>query len=220
MNPDEDYQYQSWKDQQTLDEAEAEAKLTDPKPIPIPPHYFTADLHVGHGHILRLDGRPWDCIDKHDEELAARMIPEPNDRNRSPQLWILGDVGSRASHVRLLMERLRPHWAKIHLIRGNHDDDAAWKLRELFDTAQEALYLRVAPEVRFYLSHYAHRVWRNSHHGSYHLHGHSHGGLGRWGRSMDVGVMVNDYRPVPINTVVSELRHGDLMNHHPQHQKH
>lgn len=215
-NPDEDYQYQLWKDQNDIDEAAC--ALKEPEPSQAAPHYFTADLHVGHKHILRLDGRPWDSIHEHDNAMSLNMVPQTQDKNRSPQLWILGDVGYRADHVKRLMASLRPHWAKIHLVRGNHDDKAAWKLRDLFDTAQEAFYLRVAPDLRFYLSHYAHRVWRNSHYGSYHLHGHSHGGLAKWGRSMDVGCMLHNYKPVSIGEVEKAVGNGEAMNHHPQHK--
>lgn len=182
--------------------------------MPLPAHYFTADLHLGHSRILQLDGRPWDDIEVHDIALAQRMRPRPEDRNRSPQLWLLGDVGHKKKHVEALLRDIRPHWAKIHLIRGNHDDRAAWAVRELFDSANEALYLRISPVVRLYLSHYAHRVWRNSHHGSYHLHGHSHGALPRDGRSMDVGVMLHDYLPVPLRQVIALLDDAVFVDHH------
>ena len=112
------------------------------------------------------------------------------------------------------MEAIRPYWAKIHLIRGNHDDRAAWKLRHLFDSANEALYLRISPEVRLYLSHYACRTRRNSHHGSIHLHGHSHGALPRLGKSMDVGVMLNCFYPFNLSYIVSEMKNCPDTPHH------
>lgn len=180
----------------------------------LPAHYFTADTHLGYERILTLDDRPWLDIDEHDEALTANMTPTIEDTNRSPELWILGDVGYQKRHVVKLLERLRTKWAKIHLIRGNHDDKAAWKVRHLFDSANEALYVRFTPEVRVYLSHYAHRVWRNSHHGSYHLHGHSHGALPWLGRSMDVGTLVNAYHPISLAQVVKCLEPAGTTNHH------
>jgi len=180
----------------------------------LPAHYFGADLHLGHHNILKLDGRPWSGINLHDLALTQRMRPLDKDKNRSPQLWLLGDVGTRAEDIRLFMRDIRPYWWKIHLIRGNHDDKAAWKLRDLFDTYNESLYVRVSADVKLYLSHYAHRVWRGSNRGTYHLHGHSHGALPRVGRSMDVGVMLHDYRPVPLTRVVAELEGNSLIDHH------
>lgn len=55
------------------------------------------------------------------------------------------------------------------------------------------------------LFHYACRVWNASHHGSFHLWGHSHGGLSHQGRSLDVGVDSWDYRPVTILQVKDRL---------------
>lgn len=177
-------------------------------------HHFTSDLHLGHFNVLRHDQRPWDTIEVHDAALIAMCRPAPEYAGKHNELWILGDVAARAENVEKLMNSIRKFWSKIHLIRGNHDDRSAWKLRHLFDSANEALYLRVSPKVRLYLSHYAHRTWRNSHHGSYHLHGHSHGALPRLGRSMDVGVNVNGYRPVSLERVIEELENQPTTEHH------
>lgn len=180
----------------------------------LPAHYFTADLHLGHRNVIHMDGRPFPNLETHDGELTVRCRPEGGDEKRHPQLWLLGDVGHRAADVEAFMEAIRPYWSKIHLIRGNHDDRAAWKLRHLFDSAHEAFYLRINPEVRLYLSHYACRTWRNSHHGSIHLHGHSHGALPRWGRSMDVGTMLNCFYPYALHYIVQEMQALPMTNHH------
>lgn len=171
-------------------------------------------MHLGTPNVLKHDQRPWETIEMHDAALIAMCKPAPEHVGKHNELWILGDVASRAAQVGHLMESLRKVWSKIHLIRGNHDDRAAWKVRHLFDSANEALYLRVSPEVRLYLSHYACRTWRNSHHGAYHLHGHSHGALPRLGRSMDVGVNINGYRPVSLEQVISELKDQSTTEHH------
>ena len=180
----------------------------------LPAHYFSSDLHLGHENVLRHDGRPFPDIATHDRVLAERCRPDAEDAKRHPQLWLLGDIGHKARDVEVFMEAIRPYWAKIHLIRGNHDDRAAWKLRHLFDSANEALYLRISPEVRLYLSHYACRTWRNSHHGSIHLHGHSHGALPRLGKSMDVGVMLNCFYPFNLSYIVSEMKNCPDTPHH------
>ena len=177
-------------------------------------HYFTADTHLGHKNVLRHDGRPWDDVDKHDKDITANMVPEPRHRNISNELWFLGDVAWKASQVEELIAAIRPHWFKIHLIRGNHDDRAAWKMRHLFDSANEALYVRVDADTRLYLSHYAHRVWRNSHHGSIHIHGHSHGALPPWGKSIDAGCMLHEFRPLPLDRIIKKVEGTLSINHH------
>jgi calcineurin-like phosphoesterase family protein len=67
-------------------------------------------------------------------------------------------------------------------------------------------------------SHYAHRVWNLSHHGSWHIYGHSHGSLPPIGLSWDVGVDNNNYFPVSFdqlseimkkqNDKIKALEHG------------
>ena len=119
----------------------------------------------------------------------------------------------------------------MRLVRGNHDDRGAWQLRDLWASAHEAFYLRVDNDVSAYLSHYAHRVWRNSHRGAYHIHGHSHGGLRKWehssrewavqdkreipyGRSTDVSANCIDYKPRCLTAIVEELKNQPHINHH------
>jgi len=45
------------------------------------------------------------------------------------------------------------------------------------------------------LHHYSQRRWAKSHYGSWHLFGHSHGGLESFGYSFDVGVDTHNFYP-------------------------
>jgi hypothetical protein len=175
-------------------------------------HYLVADLHLGHKNVLKHDNRPYDCIEQHDVDLARRCVSVGG---KHATLWLVGDVAQTKAALDAFMGVIRPHWGKIILIRGNHDDKVAWKYRDMFDEAHEARYLRVSPEVRVYISHYAHRVWRNSHHGAYHIHGHSHGALPRLGRSIDCGAPCVNYTPKPLQWFVDELSAAGSTNHHP-----
>jgi calcineurin-like phosphoesterase family protein len=127
---------------------------------------------------------------------------------------LLGDVTLRKEYLFPFMAAIRPFWNKINLIRGNHDDRAAWRHRDLFDEAYEAYYLRADKETRIYLSHYAMRTWRGSNRGSYHIHGHSHGSLQPWGRSMDAGAVCVDFKPIHLMQAIDKMKHGKLINHH------
>lgn len=62
-------------------------------------------------------------------------------------------------------------------------------------------------KVRIWLSHYAHRVWPQSHYGSFHLYGHSHGNLPDDERSLsfDVGIDVLN-APISYNDVVERMK--------------
>lgn len=176
-------------------------------------HAFLADLHLGHENVIKHDNRPYACIGEHDRDLT-RMCACVGRKNAT--LWLLGDVAQRKRDLFPFMEECRKYWGKIILIRGNHDDKVAWRHRDLFDEAHESRYVRVDSDVKLYLSHYAHRVWRNSHHGSIHLHGHSHGHLPQLGRSMDVGAPCVGYRPIWLVEVVERMKDITLkVQQHP-----
>jgi len=118
-------------------------------------------------------------------------------------VWHLGDFAYRSARdVEHYWNRLNGH---KFFIFGNHDDDNKKKIAKLAVWSGEARYVRVDGH-RLWLSHYACRVWRSSHHGSFHLYGHSHGTLPGLGRSMDVGVDAVGYAPISIDEVVSRLK--------------
>jgi calcineurin-like phosphoesterase family protein len=166
--------------------------------------YFTADTHLGHANVIRFDSRPFASVEENDEVLVQNW-----NRTVGPDdvVWHLGDFAYRnRMHVERYLERLN---GRIHLVRGNHDDKGAWRVREKFASFQEAAYLKHEGEY-IYLLHYACRVWRRSNHGSWHLYGHSHGSLPPLGKSMDVGVSAvakllggkpEDYRPISFEEV-------------------
>lgn len=171
-------------------------------------HFAISDTHFGHSNVLKYDGRPFSSIDEHDETLIKNWnsVVRPND-----EVWHLGDVARTVKLAQAIIPRLN---GRIHIVRGNHDDDL-WKRQSLFPnvTFHEAHYLRLEGH-RIYLLHYACRVWRNSHHGSFHLHGHSHGALPRLGRSMDVGANCIGYTPVPILEAILKLSDEPAIDHH------
>lgn len=175
-------------------------------------HYFMGDLHLGHANVLKHDNRPFDDIAQHDIALTQNCISVAR---KNATLWLVGDIAMTREALFSFMANMRTRWGKIILIRGNHDDKVAWRHRDMFDEAHEARYLRVNPEVKVYISHYAHRVWRNSHHGSYHIHGHSHGALPRLGRSADCGAPCVGYAPKPLSWFVEQLAGQPSINHHP-----
>jgi calcineurin-like phosphoesterase family protein len=77
---------------------------------------------------------------------------------------------------------------------------------------------------RIVLSHFAFRVWNKSHHGAWHLYGHSHNTLdninGRanpYGKSMDVGIDAHpEFRPFHLEEIrkIMEKRSVLFVDHH------
>ena len=174
-------------------------------------HYFISDLHLGHQQVIQHDKRPFESIEEHDITILNNLTRLP----KGSDLWLLGDVAFTKDSLGHLFDATAH--LKVHLVRGNHDDKLAWKQRDKFHSAHEALYTRASvngERVRLYLSHYSHRTWRNSHHGSYHLYGHSHGALCPWGRSLDVGANVIGYVPISLTAVHEQLSALPFTNHH------
>lgn len=170
--------------------------------------WFTADTHFGHAKIIQHSRRPFADVAEMDAMLIARWNDLVGERDT---VWHLGDF----CHWRCDPEPYRKQLkGRIHLVYGNHDEDARKVLAGLFDSVQDVKYLRHDGE-RLWLSHYPHRSWRNSHHGSYHLFGHCHGDLPSFGRSMDVGVDACNYAPISFDVVTEMLYHAGPTLQHP-----
>ena len=171
--------------------------------------WVVSDTHFGHTNVIKYDTRPFKDVQHMNEVLVANWnsVVRPGD-----VVWHLGDVARNLEEAARIVPRLN---GNIMLVRGNHDDPV-WKARirlPLFAEYHEAKYVRLDGE-RFYFSHYACRVWRNSHHGSFMVHGHSHGALPRWGRSLDAGVNCNGYKPLSLQQVIETLRDESPVDHH------
>lgn len=135
--------------------------------------YFTSDLHFFHENILKWSKRPYKTI----EEMNNNIIDTINKRvGQVGVLYILGDVsfGNLINTVDCLQ---RIHTPNKILIVGNHDEHFLKKqdFTDCFKEVHHRLQLNVNKRV-IILDHYPIQSWKNMHHGSIHLHGHSHGG--------------------------------------------
>lgn len=146
-------------------------------------YWFTADLHFGHANIIKYSKRPFASVEEHDAILVQNWnnMVRPGD-----DIFVLGDFCYRnktgAGEIR---ERLN---GNIHFIEGNHDS-AAFQIRNTFASYRSLSRVKVNTR-DIVLCHFALRVWDKSHHGSWHLYGHSHNSLPDIDTSLsfDVGV--------------------------------
>lgn len=155
--------------------------------------WFTSDQHFGHANIIKYCARPFDSVHEMNAVITERhnALVKPKD-----QVYHLGDFAF-ANHARYLARLNGQH----HLILGNHDRPG--RLQDApFLSQNSTLLLRSTP-VLLWLSHYAHRVWPQSHYGTIHLYGHSHGKLPGVGRSMDVGVDTTNFRPYNLDEIIA-----------------
>jgi len=163
--------------------------------------WFTSDTHYGHNSIIRYCNRPFKDSTEMDETLIAywNKVVKVNDT-----VYHLGDFAFKPAPN--YMQRLN---GRVHLIRGNHDYRNK-KYESFFESVHDLYELKING-LSIVLCHYAMRVWPRSHYNSWHLYGHSHGGLshgelGVYGKSMDVGVDCNNFTPISLDQVTEKMK--------------
>lgn len=167
--------------------------------------FVTSDQHHGHAHVIRYCNRPFNSLD----EMNETLITNHNSVVKSgDSVYHLGDFAFKTPEV--FLRRLN---GRHILIKGNHDDRKKCE-NAGFAWVKDVYGLKVDKKYYFWLSHYAHRAWNKSNHGSFHCFGHSHGNMPDYGRSCDVGVDCWNYFPVSLEEVVSRLSDKDCVDHH------
>lgn len=169
-------------------------------------YWFTSDTHFGHANIIRYDRRPFGCIEEHDRELITRWNAAVDRRD---VVYHLGDFAWHNNTTRVDEILTQLHGTKI-LIYGNHDSKA---VKRSTQWAKVTPYDEVTIEKqKICLFHYRMVVWNRSRHGSWALHGHSHGRLPVLYNilTLDVGTMLWNYTPVSFSTLKIEMTQREL----------
>lgn len=149
-------------------------------------HFFTSDLHLGHGNIIRHCSRDFGTVAAMDAGIIAAINALVTHRDI---LWVLGDFAFRGRDPCHYRQQI--NCPDVRLILGNHDRRVR-SMKAGFRQVSDVAEISVGGQ-RIWMSHYAHRSWPASHRGSWHLYGHSHGLLDAEDRekqtnSLDVGV--------------------------------
>lgn len=165
--------------------------------------WFSADLHLGHWNINKHCNRGFSSLEEMDTTILKNInkLVRANDR-----FAIVGDFAWwKCSPKQLQDYRSAINCKNVYLIIGNHDEPVLEDLIPLFTKTQHLLEIKVQtpdnPKQRIILSHYAMRVWNQSHRASWHLYGHSHHQLPDdiSSLSFDVGIDGKNYGFSPIN---------------------
>lgn len=155
--------------------------------------WFTADTHFGHKNIIKYCDRPFKDVDEMDRILIENWNARVADDD---VVYFLGDFCFRRSP-----EYQAELNGNITFIKGSHDSWLKYASYLL------PIKVQVAREDKtIVLCHYAMRTWEKSHYGSWHLFGHSHGGLPPYGLSFDVGVDCWDYAPISLDMVSTRMK--------------
>lgn len=177
--------------------------------------FFTADLHLGHGNIIRSCDRPFISENQMDLELMQNYNDtiQPGD-----VVCIIGDLMFKNSEdPEYYLENLG---GQKHLILGNHDYH--WiEERHLsyFESVKENALVKIFPDggsvcKLIFLHHYSCRTWPSKHYGAHHLYGHSHGSLEHRivPGSFDAGVDNWGYRPFSYEQAVENFNKIDKLH--------
>ena len=178
--------------------------------------WFTSDHHFNHENIIRHDNRPFSSL----QEMTIALVDywnelvQPND-----VVWHLGDFALSwgKKHATMIDALLASLHGEKHLIVGNHDRKEVTKNTRWASVSPYHEIKASAFHPKIVLCHYAIRSWNGAHHGSWMLHGHSHGNLpDMGGKSLDVGVMCHHYRPISLEQVAAFMEHRDFkpVDHH------
>lgn len=195
--------------------------------------FFTADLHFGHANVIQYAKRPFADVDEMNAALIANWNAVVGDQD---EVWLLGDVAMISSSRAIpLVKQLR---GRKHLIRGNHDRQMNLSLHKEFETVDDYRELKAQRPIPsrgtdpliakplnpfIVLCHYPFATWNGAHHGSWCLHGHSHGTYrpGRpdvhdGGKILDVGVDCHNFRPIDLEEVadIMQKKQFRVVDHH------
>lgn len=157
--------------------------------------YITSDSHFNHTNIIKYCNRPFMNVGDMNESLINNW----NERIRPNDIvYHLGDFGFGEA-CKKIFKRLNGNKC---LIVGNHDRtdtfDYGW------GWVKDVHQLKVDGQ-SIWLSHYPHRSWPKSFHGSWHLFGHVHGRMEPLGFSFDVGVDAWNYYPVSYEQIKNKI---------------
>lgn len=176
--------------------------------------FITSDLHFFHQGILKFcpKTRPYASV----EEMNSSMIAAWNDSVGTEDLvYLLGDVSfGTTSETYEVLKQLN---GRIRLVRGNHDNKIlnCPVVRGRFETIDNYLELEYK-KTKLVLFHFPILEWNHCHHGSVHLHGHTHGdptGLERW-RARDVGFDATGRVVSTMEEMIADAKTGEKKGRH------
>ena len=177
--------------------------------------FITSDTHFGHANIIKYSNRPFASLEEMDRELIARWNAKVP---KNAVVYHLGDFAlALPDRVHEILRQLN---GRIRLLWGNHDrvlrKDKT--LQGYFEWIKDYYESKTPDGTKVIMCHYAFHVWNQHHHGSWNLHGHSHGSLKDEGiRRLDVGVDTHpNYEPYSFAEIEAKMAKKSIrrVDHH------
>jgi calcineurin-like phosphoesterase family protein len=181
--------------------------------------YFTSDSHFGHQRIIEYCDRPFKSVEEMNQSIIQRWNSKVGENDT---LYFLGDWalggGFKSAGEKARFYREKINCKNIYLIWGNHDHSREDNLfKSQFVNCQDMMEINVDGK-HITLCHYALKVWNKSHHGSWHLYGHSHGTLPDDPNSLsfDCGVDCHNFYPLNVKEInaIMDKKEWKSVDHH------
>lgn len=152
--------------------------------------YGASDYHFDHNNVIKYDNRPYSNVNEMNEDIITKHneIVKPGD-----DFYYLGDLcfgKDPESHLKRLN-------GNKFFIKGNHDSPNVVKLYKKYGTylGEQASFIKIG-NTKVVFNHFRMLVWDQSHRGSIHFYGHSHGALSHLDkRCQDLFIGSNNYYP-------------------------
>jgi calcineurin-like phosphoesterase family protein len=167
---------------------------------------WTSDTHFGHENILKYCKRPWSNVEEMNEGLIQRWntVAKPED-----EVYFHGDAAMGGISDDAIVSIFRRLNGKKYWIFGNHDSLRKRDLllsNKCFEWGKDIAEISVNKQ-KMVLCHYPMLRWNGASHGSWMLHGHSHGGLSYpfEGKICDVSLDAWDWYPVTFEQIKAKI---------------
>lgn len=186
--------------------------------------WFASDYHFCHANVIKYDNRPFSDVDEMDNTLIENwnsLISE-NDT-----VIYMGDLcfDRSSKTAKNIVDQLK---GKIHFVLGNHDKEKDIKKLNRFESVSDYINLSVLDEENprkyqgIMIMHFPILSWDKSHHGEWHLHGHSHQSLTEHypeyykRKVLDMGCNGWDYKPVSYSQIkeIMNTKVVESVDHH------
>ena len=157
-------------------------------------YFFTSDQHYGHKNIIKYCNRPFSCLQEMDEILIQNHNEIVKNEDIIIQAGDFAFVNSRHK-AEEYFKRLK---GRHFYLKGSHDKWMPKFTLQIWEKTIQKQFIVVC--------HYCIKTWERSHYNSWHLYGHSHGGLKPVGKSWDIGVDNNNFYPVSFEQIVEIMK--------------
>jgi calcineurin-like phosphoesterase family protein len=175
--------------------------------------YFISDCHYNHSGSLKWNNGTERPQFENVHQMNQYMIDKWNSVvTPEDEVYFLGDFAYKCSKTAAesIFWQLN---GKKHLIKGNHDFKLATNFTNCWESISNIKQIDFIDDKgnkqEIIMCHYPMLSWRHQSHGSWHLHGHTHGSIQELNKNInryDCSVEVNNYTPISLDQLKEHFK--------------